>query len=497
MRIETDSLGEWQIADEALHGIHSARAAINFPGDMRFHAEWYQAMGVVKEACYVTYASFSAEVNQRYPNTNLPLKQIPPEVLDALTTSAQEVAQGHWFEHFIIPAMQGGAGTSINMNVNEIVANAALIRMGRKAGDYKHCDPIEHANVFQSTNDVVPTALRVAAMRLLLTLEESINQTRTSVEALEKESRHQLRMGYTQMQEAVPSSFDKLFSTYNNALSRDWWRISKCLERIKEVNLGGGAIGTGLAIPRFYIMHVVSELQKLTALPIARAENLSDGTANLDAFVEVHATLKAHAVNLEKMVSDLRLLGADINKHRQVILPRKQVGSSIMPGKINPVIPEFVISCAQKVYANDLLITSLSAQGCLDLNAYLPTIGHTLIESIKLLINANKSALEGLLSDLKITESDQTQSMVFCNPSISTALVPYIGYHRAAQLAHQMKNHHITIFEANERLKIIDTKMLEELMLPQNLLRMGYAMDNVAALQSFINQNEKEELPDN
>jgi aspartate ammonia-lyase len=483
MRTETDSLGEMQVPHNVLYGIHSLRALGNFPGDIPFHREWYCAMGSVKEACYATYGKFASEVHNRYPNRDLPIALMPDETLEALVASAQEVANGDWFDSFVVPAVQGGAGTSINMNVNEIVANASLAKLGRKPGEYPFCDPIEHANVFQSTNDVVPTALKVAAMKLLLQLEEEINQLRACIESLEGQYRHQLRMGYTQMQEAVPSSFDKLFSAYNNALSRDWWRVSKCLERIKEVNLGGGAIGTGMAIPRFFIMHVVGELQKITGLPLTRSENLSDNTSNLDSLVEVHATLKAHAVNMEKMVSDIRLLGADVMKHRQVVLPRRQVGSSIMPGKINPVIPEFVVSCAHKVYANDVLVTGLSAQGCLDLNAYIPVIGHALLESIKLLIRANQSACAGLFAELKLAEPPEGMPVVYSNPSISTAIVPYVGYHKAALLASHMKTHQCNVFDANAALLVVDPQFLSELMQPQNLLKLGYAMDIVMGVQ--------------
>lgn len=479
MRKETDSLGEWEVPRDAYYGIHSARAAKNFPGDVRFHVEWYQAMGTVKEACYLTYRRFAREVEARYLNASLPIPLIADETVDALVASAQEVAHGDWVECFIVPAVQGGAGTSINMNVNEIIANASLVKLGHQPGDYAYCDPIEQANVFQSTNDVVPTALKVAVMRLLLVLEEEINRLRGAVERLENQHRHKLRMGYTQMQEAVPSSYDKLFSTYNNALSRDWWRVSKCLERIKEVNLGGGAIGTGISIPRFFIMNVVSELQKLTGLPLTRSENLSDNTANLDAFVEVHANLKAHAVNLEKMVNDVRLLGADVMKERAVQLPRMQVGSSIMPGKINPVIPEFVIGSAHRVYANDVLVSSLCGQGCLDLNAYLPVIGHAVIESVKLLINANRSALDGVFAGLTVTENADRLSPVYFNASISTALVPYVGYHKAAALAAYMKTHRCDVFEANQAQGLLNTELLKSLMQPQNLLKLGYTMDQV------------------
>ena len=265
-------------------------------------------------------------------------------------------------------------------------------------------DPLEHANIYQSTNDVIPTALTIAVMKLLHSLEENINILRQKVEKLEKANREKLRPGYTQMMEAVPSSFGLLFSTYNEALSRDWWRVSKCSERIKQVNLGGGAIGTGLSLPRFFIMEVVPELRNLTGLPVAHSENLSDATSNLDKWVEIHATLKAHAVNLEKISSDLRLLASDVSAIRSVSLPERQVGSSIMPGKINPVIPEFVISSSHKVYSNDVLISSLCSQGTLELNAYLPVIGYAIIESINLLISCNTSLLHNLFEGLAINE---------------------------------------------------------------------------------------------
>ncbi len=192
------------------------------------------------------------------------------------------------------------------------------------------------------------------------------------MEKLEKKYRNTLRIAYTQMQEAVPSTYGRLFSSYSDALSRDWWRVSKCLERIKVVNLGGSAIGTSIAVPKYFVAEVVSRLQQITGLPVTRGENLSDATSNLDPFVEVHGILKAHAVTLEKMANDLRLLASDIHGGHSLSIPKKQTGSSIMPGKVNPVIPEYVISCAHRVYSNDQLIAGLSAQGCLELNAYLP-----------------------------------------------------------------------------------------------------------------------------
>ena len=471
MRTEKDFLGEQQLPDDVLYGIHSLRAKENFPDHTSFHMEWYKATALVKQACYITYRNFKRAAESQLPSNQF----MNDAVIDALEQSAIEVSQGMHSEHFIVPAVQGGAGTSINLNVNEIIANRALLILGHKPGDYNIIDPIEQANIYQSTNDVIPTSLKVAVMQLLTLLEESINNLRGKVEEIEKKHRNTFRVGYTQMQEAVPTTYGRLFSTYSDALSRDWWRVSKCFERIKVVNLGGGAIGTGLSIPRFFIMEVVQELQKLTGLPVTRGENLQDTTANLDSLVEIHAILKAHAVNLEKMVGDIRLLASDIAGSQELEIPKKQVGSSIMPGKINPVIPEFVISVAHKVYANDILISSLCAQGCLDLNAYLPLIGHALIESLKLLLAADETAKTNLIAGI-IINSKVAESRLFHSPAITTALSPYIGYHKAAELAKEMKTSGVDIFEANQKLQFLDEARLKQILEPQNLLKIGYSI---------------------
>ncbi|MGM0665688.1 MAG: lyase family protein [Bacteroidota bacterium] len=477
-RIETDKLGEVKIPEEALYGINSVRAKENFPGDIPFHKEWYRATGLVKQACYRVYRRFCAAILKKYPDGS-PLKIIPADKIDALENAAIEVSEGLYFSHFIIPAIQGGAGTSINMNINEIITNAALINSGNNAGSYSIIHPIEHANIYQSTNDVIPTALTVAAMTLLDELEEAINTLRKNIEGLETKYREYLRPGYTQMQEAVPSSFGKMFSTYNDALSRDWWRVSKCKERIKVVNLGGGATGSGLAIPRFFIIEAVPELRQLTSLPLSRSENLHDATSNTDKWVEVHATLKAHAVNLEKIASDIRLMSSDISASGLVSIPWRQTGSSLMPAKVNPVIPEFVISTSHRVYSNDMLISNLCGQGCLDLNPYLPLIGHSILESLKLLINANYSLSANLIQDLKINPKASYETLIK-SPVISTALIPYIGYDKAGEIAEYMKKENKDIFEACEHTGYVEKSKLENILKAGNLLKMGFSLEDIS-----------------
>jgi len=478
MRTEKDSIGEVTLPGDALYGIHSYRARDNFPAGTPFPLEWYRAVGTVKLACYRTISKFSAALQKEHPDL-LPHLRVPEErVLGVLESAAGEVSVGSHFEEFIVPATQGGAGTSINMNVNEIITNAALKHLGNKPGEYEVIDPIEMANLFQSTNDVIPTALTVATLQLLDSLEEAINGTRADLERLETEHRNTLRLGFTQMEQAVPSTYGQLFSTYSDAFSRDWWRVSKAFERIKVVNLGGGATGTGLSIPRFYLMEVVPALKKLTGLPVTQGENLPDTTANMDKWVEVHAMLKAHAVNMEKMVSDLRLLASGLNTHREIKLPERQVGSSIMPGKINPVIPEFVISSAHRIYANDQLVSSLAGQGCLELNAYLPEIGCAMLESLKLMISMNRATRDHLLNGLEVDE-EVARARLFQSPSITTALSPLIGYHHAGKLAKEMKKSGTDIFTANRSLGMLHEEKLKALMQPENLLRKGFTMKDI------------------
>jgi aspartate ammonia-lyase len=478
MRREKDFIGEKVLEEGALYGIHSVRARENFPDEGRFSEEWYRAMAVTKRACYLAAASFFAEAAQQYDLESMHIRVVTAEKLDALSAAADECTAGNHFEHFIVPAISGGAGTSINMNMNEIITNRALQILGRNPGEYDLIDPIEDANIFQSTNDVVPTALRVAAMTLLTELEVSVNELRKRAEELEKRYRSVLRIGYTQMQEAVPTTYGRLFSSYSDALSRDWWRVSKCLERIKVVNLGGSAVGTSITVPRFFVAEVVTRLQQLTGLPVTRGENLSDATSNLDTLVEVHGIIKTHAVTMEKMAGDLRMLASDIHGRRALSIPARQAGSSVMPGKVNPVIPEFVISCSHRVYSNDPLVSSLSAQGCLELNAYLPLIGHTLLESIKTLIAADHSMAENMLSGLEI-EAGEAEKQVMSSPAVTTALLPFIGYKKAAAMAGMMKEERLTIFEANEKLGYVNPDKLTEILKPENLVQGGYRLKDI------------------
>ncbi|PWE01207.1 lyase family protein [Marinilabilia rubra] len=478
MRTEKDFLGEIEIHDDKLYGIHSVRAQANFPAKSHFPIEWYSAIGLVKKAYYRTYRNFRDTARQKQLNGPTGHQWMSDQQVNSLEEAAEEISSGRYFNHFIVPGIQGGAGTSINMNINEIIANTALKKSGHNPGEYEITDPLDHANIFQSTNDVVPTALHLSLMQQSHKLETSINKLRFSLEELETQHRNILRQGYTQMQKAVPSSYGHLFSSYSDALSRDWWRVSRIRERLKEVNLGGGAAGTGMGIPRYFILNAIAELRKLTNLPLSHSENLADTTMNQDSLVEVHAILKAHAVNLEKISNDLRLIGSDISRHQSLKIPQKQMGSSIMPGKVNPVIVEYVVSVSHKVYANDQMISGLAGQGCLDLNAYLPSIGVAMLESFNLLESACRSLHQNMLKDLQIDAEDE-QKDLFKSASITTALVPYIGHKEAEKIALEMKDAQESIFEVNDRLKVLSDKLLREILKPSSLISKGFSLNDL------------------
>ena len=478
MRSERDSIGELLVPDEALYGIHSLRARSNFSNDHIFPIEWYKAVHIVKLAYYLTYKEFKSKAKNRLENIEHININFDDKIIESIIESASEGSKGKYFDNFIVPAIQGGAGTSINMNINEIIANSSLLKMGYKQGDYNYVDPIDHANMFQSTNDVIPSALKIAIINLLNDLEKSINYLRSKIEILEEKYRIIPRIAYTQYQAAVPSSYGLLFSSYNDALSRDWWRVSKCFERIKMLNVGGSAVGTGLSVPRYFIMNVIQKLQELTSLPLARAENMTDNTQNLDTFVEIHSIIKANAVNIEKISSDIRLLASDIHNQGVVKILKLQAGSSIMPGKVNPVAVEYAISISHQIYANDGLISNLCGLGSLDLNPYLPLIGVKFIESLKLLISANNSLANNLFEELEVDREKANKDFVN-NPSITTFLNTFIGYNKSDKLAKAMKENSIDIFEANSILKLIDQDKLKEMIKVENFLKLGFSLDDL------------------
>ncbi len=421
-RKEEDALGERELPVDVLYGIHTLRALENFPLARRpVHAGLIHAYGLVKLAAVRTMRALDG-----WHGT--------VETVDAVEMACTDLAEGRLDRHIIVDALQGGAGTSLNMNVNEVIANRALMLLGATPGSYNLISPLDDINRWQSTNDTYPTALRVAAIRGIGRLEEALVRLQESFQAQEKRLESVVKVGRTECQDAVLITLGREMAAYAEAINRDRWRVYKCVERLRVINLGGTAVGTGLGAPRAYIFQVVETLRDITGLGLARAENLVDATQNADVFAEVSGILKACAVNLQKISGDLRLLssGPDAGLG-ELRLPPRQAGSSIMPGKVNPVIPEAVTQAAIMVCAYDQAITSAAGQGSLELNPFLPLIADALLNSIDLLTNAadilTRHCVDGLEAD-----PERCRRTVDGATATATALLPALGYEAVGRI---------------------------------------------------------------
>jgi aspartate ammonia-lyase len=462
-RTETDLLGKKQIPEDVLWGIHTARAVENFPlSDRPVHPELIKAYGEVKLACSQT-------------NIQLGFWKATPEKEDAIEKACFEMSQGVLNEHILVDALQGGAGTSTNMNVNEVIANRALQILGKKPGNYEIISPLDDINLHQSTNDTYPTALKIAAIRLLRQLEQNVLELQESFQQKEKEFAHIVKVGRTQLQDAVLTTLGRTMSAYSEAMSRDRWRIYKCEERLRVVNLGGTAIGTGLGAPRQFIFKVVDRLRENTNIGLARSENLIDGTQNTDVFAEVSGILKASASNLYKISNDLRLLssGPDAGLG-EINLPAKQAGSSIMPGKVNPVIPEAVAQAALLTMGNDQIITQACSAGNLELNQFMPLIAYTLLENLSVLNKAvsifNSHCVAEITANEKICRAQVENAT-----ATVTALIPKIGYEKASLLVKKSQAENISIKAAALKLNFLSAKEFDELITPEAVCRLGHS----------------------
>jgi aspartate ammonia-lyase len=391
----------------------------------------------------------------------------------AIEAACREMMTGHLDLHIRVDALQGGAGTSTNMNVNEVLANRALQLLGRPLGDYGTVHPLDDVNRHQSTNDTYPTALRVAAIALLRVLEREVVSLQEEFQAKEKAFAHVVKVGRTQLQDAVLVTLGREMSAYAEAFSRDRWRIYKCEERLRVVNLGGTAVGTGLAAPRRYIFRVVEELRAITGMGLARAENLLEATQNTDVFVEVSGILKACAANLLKIATDLRLLSsgpdAGIGELR---LPPRQAGSSIMPAKVNPVIPEAVSQAALTVMANDQAIALACAMGNLELNAFLPLIADSLLGSLGLLANACSIFRRHCVAGMEADE-ERCRRHVEGATATLTALVDEIGYQAAQEIARSARESGGSIREVVIERGMMSGEEFDRLVSPESVTRLG------------------------
>ena len=460
-RTETDLLGSMEIPADVLWGIHTARAVSNFQiSGKPVHPELIKAFGSVKLACFYT--------NQQLGFFADNLKA------EALAQACSELSEGLLSEHILVDSLQGGAGTSTNMNVNEVIANRALEISGKEKGDYSVISPLGDVNLHQSTNDTYPTALKIAVIRMIRQLEQSVLALQETFQEKEKEFAHVVKIGRTQLQDAVLTTLGREMGAYAEALNRDRWRFSKCEERLRVVNLGGTAIGTGLGAPRQYIFRVVDRLRENTGIGLARAENLIDNTQNADVFVEVSGMIKACAVSILKISNDLRLMssGPDAGL-AEIQLPQKQAGSSIMPGKVNPVIPEAAAQAALLVMGHDGVIAHAAGSGNLELNQFLPLIAHSLFESIDLLHRATEMLRIHCVAGLKANE-EQCRKNVMNSTAIITSVIPVVGYEKASEIVKIAQEENISVKEAILKSGLIKEQELSDLVSPEAVCKLGH-----------------------
>lgn len=458
-RVEHDLLGTHDVPTSALYGVHTVRALENFPlSTRRVHPSLIHAYGAVKLACV---------------RTNCDLVAWDAAKADALETACREMFDGKLDDHVVVDALQGGAGTSLNMNVNEVLANRALQILGKPLGAYDEIHPLNDVNLHQSTNDTFPTALRVAAIFLLRELDARLTALVEAFQAKEREFAHVVKVGRTQLQDAVLVTLGREMSAYAEAFGRDRWRVFKCEERLRVTNLGGTAIGSGLGAPRQFIFRAIEHLREITGQGLSRAENLVEATQNTDAFVEVSGILKACASNLLKVSTDLRLLASGPQAGLgEIRLPARQAGSSIMPGKVNPVIPEAVSQAALAVMAHDQALTQACSLGNLELNAFMPLIADALLDSLSLLARAceilRTRCVEGLAAD-----EARCRAHVDSSTATVTALVETIGYEAAQQVAEIATREQRSIREIVLERGILTAEQYDQLTSPEAVLRLG------------------------
>jgi len=460
-REEHDALGRRTLPADALYGIHIQRARENFDLLGRaVHPALLHALGSVKLAATRTnravgwWADDSAKA-------------------DPIERACLACAEGLLGQHLYTDALQGGAGTSTNIAVCEVIPNRSHHILGLAPGAYDRISPLDDVNLHQSTNDAYPTALRIAAIRLLRELERELVSLQEAFQAAERRFAHVVKVGRTQYQDAVLTTLGREMSAYAEAIARDRWRVYKCEERLRVVNLGGTAIGTGLAAPRQYVFRVVDTLRELTGIGLARAENLVEATQNADVFVEVSGILKACAVSLLKISGDLRLLSSGPEAGLgEIRLPALQAGSSIMPGKVNPVAPEAVSQAAMLVMGYDVTITQACAAGSLELNPFLPLVANCLLESCGLLTRAchllRRKCVEGIEAD-----EERCRSHVESSTALATALLPALGYEGASDVVRRAKDSGRTIRDVVVGEGLLSEAEFEALVSPEAVGRLG------------------------
>lgn len=432
-RMESDLIGTLNVPKEAYYGVQSMRAAENFQIT-------HQPMHPVFIDCIVNIKKAAAITNRKAGKLSV-------EIETAIVTACDEILKGMFRDQFIVDAIQGGAGTSANMNVNEVIANRAIELLGGEKGDYSIVHPNDHVNMSQSTNDVIPTAGKLTILKILPGTIDWLRRLKDILLIKATEFDDVVKMGRTQLQDAVPMKLGQSFHAYASVVERDIHRLESAMEEMKTVNLGGTAIGTAINVDSYYLSNIIYQLNVITGMTLRQSEDLVDATQNLDGFVTVSNALKTCAVNLSKIANDLRLLSSGPKTGiAEIQLPARQNGSSIMPGKVNPVIPEVVSQVAYLIIGHDCTITMAAEAGQLELNAFEPVLFYHLFESVDTLGEAVKTFVEHCIVGITANKK-QCRKYVEASVGISTALCPYIGYKKAAEIAKKSLKTNKTVSE--------------------------------------------------
>ncbi|MFV0363020.1 MAG: aspartate ammonia-lyase [Suipraeoptans sp.] len=458
-RVEKDSIGTKDIPEHVYYGVQTLRAAENFNiTGLAMHSEIITSLAYIKKAAAIT---------------NSEIGMFDSTIANAIITACDEIISGKFHDHFIVDPIQGGAGTSLNMNANEVIANRAIEILGGKMGDYSVVNPNDHVNCSQSTNDVIPTAGKMTTLRLAKKLElQMLNLHKVLCEKAD-EFDHVLKMGRTQMQDAVPIRLGQEFRAYSVAIMRDIRRMEKSIDEMLIINMGGTAVGTGINADETYLKSIVPTLNRISGYSFSQAHDLIDATQNVDSFVAVSSSIKACAVTLSKISNDLRLMSSGPRTgFGEINLPAKQNGSSIMPGKVNPVIPEVVNQVAFNVIGNDVTITLAAESGQLELNAFEPIILYCLFQSIDTLTYAVKTFVDNCVMGITANET-RCRYLAENSIGIITAICPHVGYEKAAEIAKMALNDGDSIRTIILREKLIDEEHLNHILDPLNMTNPG------------------------
>jgi aspartate ammonia-lyase len=459
VRLEHDLIGDRQVPAAAYYGVHTLRALENFPitgTAISIYPDLVRALACVKQAAAVA---------------NRELGLLEGERADAIARACEEIREGALLEEFVVDVIQGGAGTSTNMNANEVIANRALELLGAKKGDYARLHPLDHVNLSQSTNDVYPTAVKLALQFGIRNLCAQMVHLREEFEKKASAFSSVLKVGRTQLQDAVPMTLGQEFSTYAVMLQEDEVRLGEAASLIREVNLGATAIGTGINAHPEYAQRVTRLLSEISGVEFIVSPNLIEATQDAGAFVQLSGVLKRVAVKLSKVCNDLRLLSSGPRAGiGEINLPAVQAGSSIMPGKVNPVIPEVVNQVAFEVIGNDITVTMAAEAGQLQLNAFEPVIAHSLFKSLAHLASACRTLADRCVSGITANEA-HARRMLDDSTALVTALNPYIGYARASEIAKEALASGRRVYDLVLEKKLMTREDLDAVLRPEVLTR--------------------------